>query len=533
MVDSIGPGRDWGGTLSGELGRALEYNAGVFEGDSRTSHNRAGTTAAARLVLKPSGWFDLGGSFSQGDVAAFPVSPGTDPSPKGLDGTSGTGYEFFPGVYVNGRRRRWGVDARLQGGPVSLWGEFLEAREERKGQGPTQEDLPDVYGRGWSATATWLVTGERKARTIRPGRGLFAGPGAVELSARYEELWFDDVSNDGFESAGQPRRERPPRGHPSLHGRPELVADAPSCASRATCSSSATTTRCGRPSPGTRETTSRCSAASRCTCHETPARPLVVAARALCALAACGGGGGAPSDSSVTSTPVPGVPTGGAPIFDPTLLHDARIEIDPSAWQALRENFQSNEYYAANFSVDGVAVAQVGIRSRGDGSRSEEKPGLKVDFNKYVPSQEYYGYKTLVIDNLTQDASMLRERLAFLVFEAMGIASPRNAHARLTVNGRVLGAVRARRAGQQAVPQEPPRRGERQSLRLRVARVLRLPLARRESRGVRAAALPARDERGPRGRRGRRGGLRRRPSTRRRSRATPRRSGRASTSTAS
>ena len=148
-------------------------------------------------------------------------------------------------------------------------------------------------------------------------------------------------------------------------------------------------------------------------------------------------------------------------------------------------------------------MAQVGIRSRGDGSRSEEKPGLKIDFNKYVPSQEYYGYKTLVIDNLTQDASMLRERLAFLVFEAMGIASPRNAHARLTVNGRVLGAVRARRAGQQAVPQEPPGRGERHALRLRVARVLRLPLARRRSRRVRAAAVPARDERGPRGRRGR------------------------------
>jgi len=64
------------------------------------------------------------------------------------------------------------------------------------------EDLPDVYGRGWSATATWLVTRERKTRTIRPARGLFAGPGAVELSARYEELWFDDVSNQGFEASG-------------------------------------------------------------------------------------------------------------------------------------------------------------------------------------------------------------------------------------------------------------------------------------------------------------------------------------------
>ena len=160
------------------------------------------------------------------------------------------------------------------------------------------------------------------------------------------------------------------------------------------------------------------------------------------ALVGCGGGGGGgtPTGPSPTSAPPSTtLPPSGSPIFDPTLLHDARLELDPSAWTALRENYLSNQYYAANFSVDGVAVAQVGVRSRGDGSRSEQKPGLKVDFNKYVPSQEYYGYKTLVIDNLTTDASMLRERLAFLVFEAMGIASPRNAHARLTVNGEYWG----------------------------------------------------------------------------------------------
>ena len=164
-------------------------------------------------------------------------------------------------------------------------------------------------------------------------------------------------------------------------------------------------------------------------------------AAALATLAACGGGGGAPSDSSGpgAATPTPGVPAGGSPIFNQSVLHEARLDLDPSAWKALRDNYQSNQYYAANFSVDGVAVSQVGVRSRGDGSRSYEKPGLKVDFNEFVPSQEYYGYKSLVMDNLVTDASMLRERLSFLVFEAMGIQSPRNSFARLTVNGEYWG----------------------------------------------------------------------------------------------
>lgn len=135
----------------------------------------------------------------------------------------------------------------------------------------------------------------------------------------------------------------------------------------------------------------------------------------------------------------PSVVRAADPIFDPARLHEVRIVIDPKDWQSLRANFRSNNYYAANIALDGVVVEQVGLRSRGDGSRNEEKPGLKLDFNKYVPGQEYYGYKTLVLDNLVTDASMLRERLSFLVFEAMGIPAPRNAFARLTVNGQYWG----------------------------------------------------------------------------------------------
>ena len=202
VVEAVAPNRDWGVMLHGEIGRALEYQAGVFEGDGWGSDHRAGTTAAARLVLKPARWLDLAGSFSQGDVDAAPVGGALDSEPKGFSGRSASGYTFFPPVFVESRRVRWGADARFEAGPVSLWGEFLEGREERRGQGPTLEDLPDLRGDGWSVTTTWLLTGERKTGTIRPDAPLFGGPGAVEIALRYEELWFDDVSNEGFESAG-------------------------------------------------------------------------------------------------------------------------------------------------------------------------------------------------------------------------------------------------------------------------------------------------------------------------------------------
>lgn len=216
VVDSLGPSRDWGVMLHGEISRAVEYQAGVFDGDARVSDGRAGTTVAGRLVLKPARWLELGGSWSQGDVEASPAGPGLDPEPKGLSGRSVTGYRFFPPVFVDGRRLRWGADARLEAGPVSVWGEFLESREERLGQGPTLEDLPEVRGDGWSVNATWLLTGERKVRTMRPDRSLFGGPGAVEIAVRYEELWFDDVENEGFESAGDRARNIRPSGYQAL-----------------------------------------------------------------------------------------------------------------------------------------------------------------------------------------------------------------------------------------------------------------------------------------------------------------------------
>ncbi len=171
----------------------------------------------------------------------------------------------------------------------------------------------------------------------------------------------------------------------------------------------------------------------------TPAARACAVAAAV-ALAACGGGGGSatsPSDPGVAPTPAP--IAGSAPIFNQQVLHEARLDLDPSAWEALRRNYLSNQYYSANFSVDGVAVSQVGVRSRGSGSRDPGKPGLEIDFNRYVASQEYYGYKRLVLDNMTQDPSCLRERMAFIVFEAMGIAAPRNAFAKLYVNGEYWG----------------------------------------------------------------------------------------------
>ena len=205
---NLAPSRDWGVMLHGELFDRLEYRAGVFEGDGRTARFRGDTTFAARAELKVLKSLDIGGSFTDGEVTANPEGEGLDPVPRGLEGEGASRFRFSETRFVQGKRRRWGADARWAMGPVSLRGEWMQVREERLGQGATFDDLPAEIADGWIASATWLVTGEEKDRSINPKRPISKGGiGAVELAARYEDLGFDDEGEDtGFAGAGNRAR---------------------------------------------------------------------------------------------------------------------------------------------------------------------------------------------------------------------------------------------------------------------------------------------------------------------------------------
>ena len=122
-------------------------------------------------------------------------------------------------------------------------------------------------------------------------------------------------------------------------------------------------------------------------------------------------------------------------LFNKSRLHDVRITMAASDWAALRATYQENTNYDATLSFDGETIAGSTIRSRGSATRNGIKPGLRVDFNRKVKSQTFHGFKTLVVDNMYNDPSFVREQLAFSLFEEMGIRAPRESFARLTVNG--------------------------------------------------------------------------------------------------
>jgi spore coat protein CotH len=126
-------------------------------------------------------------------------------------------------------------------------------------------------------------------------------------------------------------------------------------------------------------------------------------------------------------------------MFDRSRLHDVRISMSAADWTKLRATYQENTNYDATITIDGETIGNSTIRSRGSATRNPIKPGLRVDFNRKIKTQTLHGLKILVLDNMYNDYSFLREQLAFSVFEQAGIVVPRESFARLTVNGQYWG----------------------------------------------------------------------------------------------
>src|SRR5712691_494052 len=120
--------------------------------------------------------------------------------------------------------------------------------------------------------------------------------------------------------------------------------------------------------------------------------------------------------------------------FDDTIVQDIRLAINSRDWANLKEHFLENTYYPVDFRWNDQTLRGVGIRSRGTGSRSGVKPGLRIDFDRYATGQKFLGLKSVILRNQTQDASNLRERLSMLFFRRMGVQAEREAHARLYID---------------------------------------------------------------------------------------------------
>src|SRR6266478_3008382 len=85
--------------------------------------------------------------------------------------------------------------------------------------------------------------------------------------------------------------------------------------------------------------------------------------------------------------------------FDDSALQEIRLTMSRRDWQTLRDHADLDTYYTADLRWNGLVVRNVGLRSRRNTTRNGIKPGLRVDVNRYLSSQEFLGLKAFALDN--------------------------------------------------------------------------------------------------------------------------------------
>jgi spore coat protein CotH len=125
--------------------------------------------------------------------------------------------------------------------------------------------------------------------------------------------------------------------------------------------------------------------------------------------------------------------------FDPHALQEVRLFINTRDLQQLRERVTENTRFAADFAWRDIRVRNVAVRAKGLATRNPIKLGLRVEFEHYTAGQRFLGLKTLLLDNLWSDPTMIRERVTMAFFARLGQPVPRETFCRLFINNVLQG----------------------------------------------------------------------------------------------
>jgi hypothetical protein len=135
-----------------------------------------------------------------------------------------------------------------------------------------------------------------------------------------------------------------------------------------------------------------------------------------------------------------------ASLLDPSQVAEVDLEIPPESIAALRDPATWEDYQDGSLTLHAGAETygplEVGIRLKGGLGSFRDldgKAAFKVKLPHSVPGQRLRGLRTLTLNNMVQDPSMVHEALAYEAFRAAGVPAPRTGYAYVRVNGEDYG----------------------------------------------------------------------------------------------
>ena len=130
-------------------------------------------------------------------------------------------------------------------------------------------------------------------------------------------------------------------------------------------------------------------------------------------------------------------------LYDETFIPSIYLTIPSDSLSDIYNNPELEITHAADFVfVHGNlsdTMTNVGFRLRGNTSRFADKKSFKISFNEYVSGRKYQGVKKLNLNGQHNDPTMVREKLFYHTWKAMGLPERRANFVKVYINGTYYG----------------------------------------------------------------------------------------------
>ncbi|MFV8749084.1 CotH kinase family protein [Nannocystaceae bacterium ST9] len=149
------------------------------------------------------------------------------------------------------------------------------------------------------------------------------------------------------------------------------------------------------------------------------------------------------TDSSTdtdTGTVEPTWPKPCEDLYDPAIVPTFELTFSDAEWQGLQSDCDQGiqSYRPVEFGYAGETVSAM-ARLKGNWSWSCEKFQFVISFNEQDPNGRFHGLRKIMLDAPWYDRTLLHERMAFPLFESLGLPHSCVNNARLLINGSYYG----------------------------------------------------------------------------------------------
>ncbi len=133
-------------------------------------------------------------------------------------------------------------------------------------------------------------------------------------------------------------------------------------------------------------------------------------------------------------------------LMDDSAVHNINVKISDEDWKDLLENPLDKTKYKVDVDIDGETYSDVSFATKGNTSLSQiandnstDRYSFKINFDKYIEGQNYYGLDKLNLNNLMSDATYMKDYLSYEIMREAGAAAPMASFVNITINGKAWG----------------------------------------------------------------------------------------------